>query len=110
MLVQRLDRLDSFYYIVPFETRQKAVAAAASVDARFGNYRQAVALPEGGAGIIKTPSTEAVRELVMDTRLQLEEPLGRIKIPEGGVLPVSDIGVEAVPGNHSLLTRFTCLR
>ena len=80
MLVQRLDRLDSFYYIVPFETRQKAVAAAASVDARFGNYRQAVALPEGGAGIIKTPSTEAVRELVMDRRLQLEEPLGRIKI------------------------------
>jgi len=80
VLVQRLDRADTYYYIVPYETRQKTIAGAVSVDARFGDYRQAIALPEGGTGIMRTPSTEVVRELILGRRVQFEEPLGRIRI------------------------------
>jgi hypothetical protein len=75
-----LDRLDTYYYVVPFETPRKAVMAAASVDARFGDYRQAIALPEGGTEILTTPHRTAVIDMIMGRPLQLEEPFGRIKI------------------------------
>jgi hypothetical protein len=80
VLVQRLDRLDTYYYVVPFETPRKAVMAAASVDARFGDYRQAIALPEGGTEILTTPHRTAVIDMIVGRQVQLEEPLGRIKM------------------------------
>lgn len=45
-LVQRLDRPDSFYYVVPFRSNARLARALVCVDARFGNYRQAVAVPD----------------------------------------------------------------
>ncbi|MEO8769841.1 MAG: C39 family peptidase [Ferruginibacter sp.] len=46
VLVQRLDRTDSYYYIVPFNTSENRSSALVSIDARFGDYKQSVLLPE----------------------------------------------------------------
>ncbi len=40
ILVQRIDKLDSFYYMVPMQT-EKSVPVLVNVDGRFGNYQQA---------------------------------------------------------------------
>lgn len=50
VLVQRLDRLDSFYYIVPMQNGP-AVPVLVSVDARFGSYLEAgrTAQPQNNA-------------------------------------------------------------
>ncbi len=45
MMVQRLDRLDSYYSLVPFEANRGTVAMAA-VDGRWGDYMQAALLPK----------------------------------------------------------------
>lgn len=45
LLVERLDREDVFYYIVPFEKDGKA-ALLVMVDAGTGDFREAVPLPE----------------------------------------------------------------
>ena len=52
VLVQRLDRADSFYWIVPMEGGQEGARAAVSVDARYGDYRQAIALRHSEAGLL----------------------------------------------------------
>lgn len=80
MLVQRLDRTDSFYYIVPFEGRNKAAVSAVSVDARFGDYRQSIAVPEGGSGLIVAEEANVVLKRLIGRRLDLEEPLGRLRV------------------------------
>jgi hypothetical protein len=40
LLVQRLDKVDRYYYIVPFERPRGRATAFALVDATFGDYRQ----------------------------------------------------------------------
>ena len=48
ILVQRLDRRDTFYYIVPMQVSRKIVRVLVCVDARFGNYQQAARISEHG--------------------------------------------------------------
>jgi hypothetical protein len=48
ILVERLDCMDTFYYLVPFEVRPGAVVALVCIDARFGDYLQSALLPERG--------------------------------------------------------------
>jgi hypothetical protein len=79
VLVQRLDQLDSFYYIVPF-SREKAVTAAVAVDARFGDYQQTIALPEGGASILTALDPRTVRDMTVGQRLHLEDSLRPILV------------------------------
>jgi hypothetical protein len=45
VLVQRLDRTDEFYYLVPMQRGTQAPGTYVAVDARFGNYMQAVTVP-----------------------------------------------------------------
>jgi hypothetical protein len=80
VLVQRLDRLDSFYYIVPMGADQRQVSVAVSVDARFGDYRQAVALPEQGENILIDQDREAVLARVIDRKIELGDRLGRFVV------------------------------
>ena len=40
VLVQRLDKANSFYYIVPLENANRGVHSLVSIDARFGNLKQ----------------------------------------------------------------------
>lgn len=40
VLVQRLDKVNSFYYIVPFTDADGDVRSLVNIDARFGNFKQ----------------------------------------------------------------------
>jgi hypothetical protein len=75
-LVQRLDHLDRFYYIVPMEAARRRVPAAVSVDARFGDYQQAVSLADGGANLLSVLEPEAALESVFKTKIELEDRQG----------------------------------
>ena len=44
ILVQRLDRRDSYYWIVPASDREGLIRAAISVDAIYGTYKSAATL------------------------------------------------------------------
>jgi hypothetical protein len=52
VLVQRLDREDSFYYIVPMQGPRRSVPVLVLVDGRFGNYLQSVALNERDGNLL----------------------------------------------------------
>ena len=79
ILVQRLDRLDSFYWIVPM-LRQRSLSAAVSIDARYGDYRQSVRLPEpAGEGIGFADDNEVLKHIV-DRRFDLPELEGRMLV------------------------------
>jgi hypothetical protein len=81
VLVQRLDRLDSFYWIVPLQRRRAQVPAAVSVDARSGEYRQAIVLPKPDeAAAFEAPKTEAVLESIAGRRFELPDRLGRLLV------------------------------
>jgi hypothetical protein len=64
ILVQRLDRLDSFYYIVPMQVSRKVVPVLVCVDGRFGNYLQAGRIPDRGGN--------ALHDLNFDPKVALE--------------------------------------
>jgi hypothetical protein len=51
VLVQRLDRGDSYYWIVPAIDTQGSLRAAVRFDARFGNYQQAIAVQNSRADV-----------------------------------------------------------
>jgi hypothetical protein len=80
ILVQRLDRLDSFYYIVPMQASENQVPVLASVDARSGYYRQAVALPEPGTQLVANLDRKALLERVVGNKFELEDRLGRLVV------------------------------
>jgi len=80
VLVERLDRLDSFYYIVPMIARRKRTPVAVSVDARFGNYRQAVALPEQGTSILTGLDQKTILERIVNQKIELGDRLGKVLI------------------------------
>ncbi|HJQ34948.1 MAG TPA: hypothetical protein VJ866_22555 [Pyrinomonadaceae bacterium] len=87
LLVQRLDHPDSFYYIVPMQSGQKRAPVLVSVDARFGDYRQSVLVPDGGASplLAAQQNRKAVFERVMDTRLEFEDRRGRLLLRKEAV-------------------------
>ena len=74
VLVQRLDRVDDFYYVVPMLKPKKPPSVLVSVDARFGDYRQAAMIPDASA--------EAFALLNFDPKKAVEAALGkRIELP-----------------------------
>jgi hypothetical protein len=80
VLVQRLDEIDSYYFIVPFSQPRKGVTVAVAVDARFGDYRQAIALPPGGNSIVTQLDSETVIDHVVGRTLQLQGRDGRLPV------------------------------
>jgi hypothetical protein len=80
VLVQRLDHLDHFYYIVPLGAGPKRIKAAVVVDARFGQYRQAAALPERGSNLFTVLDGKAALDKVIGKRFELGNRLGRLLI------------------------------
>jgi len=61
VLVERLDRPGTYYYIVPMGPGDGTLSVAVSVDATYGDYHQAVALPQAGPNFLtslaRTPRT-----------------------------------------------------
>ncbi|HEY5750632.1 MAG TPA: hypothetical protein VIU12_31435 [Chryseolinea sp.] len=46
LLVQRLDRMDSYYYMIPYRNSDNHSTSVVNVDARFGDYKQAAYFKE----------------------------------------------------------------
>lgn len=80
LLVQRLDRNDSFYYIVPMHrSRGESTVAFASVDARFGEYRQAAMMSAKSPAAILV-EREEISGRIFKQRIELPEKGGMIRL------------------------------
>jgi hypothetical protein len=81
VLVQRLDYPDRFYYIVPMGKTAKSRSILVSVDARYGDYREAVFLPaENRSHLVASMERKELVAKVSDKKFELEEPLGRFLV------------------------------
>jgi hypothetical protein len=80
VLVQRLDRRDGFYYIVPMQNPDMNAPVLVSVDARSGEYRQAVAVPKEQRHLVPSLDSKALAERIVDGRFALEDRAGRLRV------------------------------
>jgi hypothetical protein len=80
LLVQRLDAIDSYYYIVPFADANGGVRAAVSVNARTGDYRQSIMVDAGGPPILTGLDETQIRALTIGKKFDLPNRQGRIFI------------------------------
>jgi len=85
LLVQRLDRKDSFYYIVPLGASAERSSAAVVLDARYGVYPQSAALPETTNSVIGSLSAKAALEAILNRRFDLEDFAGRVLARPGAI-------------------------
>jgi hypothetical protein len=84
ILVQRLDRLDSYYWIVPLRDQENGLQAAVSIDARYGDYQSAMALREQDSVLFGFREFDETLDHVARQRIELPDDLGRLVIrPEG---------------------------
>ncbi|HXK03040.1 MAG TPA: hypothetical protein VMS37_11610 [Verrucomicrobiae bacterium] len=60
ILVNRLDRFDDYYYIVPLNSANLEARAALLFDARFGHLQQATSFPSPDRTIANAPNPESV--------------------------------------------------
>jgi hypothetical protein len=81
--VQRLDRIDSYYALVPFETNKRTVALAA-VDGRWGDYMQAVLLPRAQPARSRVTMEQAFK-LIAGKRVDLPDRRGRLLVRKEAV-------------------------
>jgi hypothetical protein len=81
IVVERLDRPNNFYSLVPF-VRGRGVVAYVSVDARSGDYLQSALLPNVKSQFI---SREQALKLVINKRVELGNRSGRLHVREGAV-------------------------
>lgn len=85
LLVQRLDRLNSYYYIIPRET-SNGVVAFTQIDARFGLF-QGLRLLERPLEM-KIPDKENILKQIAFKNIRIEEKSARVKIfPEALCIP-----------------------
>jgi hypothetical protein len=68
ILVQRLDRRDTYYYIVPM-TKKRAIPALVCIDGRYGNYQQAARTSD--------PGGNALGDLNFDPKVALKTALSK---------------------------------
>jgi Papain-like cysteine protease AvrRpt2 len=81
VLVQRLDYPDRFYYIVPMGKTARRTPILVSVDARYGDYREAVFLPtKNRSQLVASMESKELVAKVSDKKFELEEPLGRLLV------------------------------
>jgi len=80
ILVQRLDRLDSFYSIVPITEPTGTTPLVIAVDARTGVYLQSAVRSAAQGNVFVLNDRNAASQLVIGRTLQLTEPLGRLLV------------------------------
>ena len=78
LLVERLDRLDSYYWLVPLRTKRGTVVVA-SVDGQWGDYLQAALAPKPRGDLFRIGPDEAL-ELVAGKRFELGNDRGRLLV------------------------------
>jgi hypothetical protein len=89
MLVQRLDRTDEFYYIVPMESGPNIAHVLVCINARFGDYLQAVrvSVPGGSAFAGLNFDSLAALASVLDRRFSAGKRRGKFVVrPEASAL------------------------
>lgn len=79
VLVQRLDRPDEFYFIVPFHLNQ-ATPLAVIVDARRGDYRQSIVSRDPARTVFAVDERETVAKQVIGRRFELPNQQGFIRV------------------------------
>src|SRR4051794_11470907 len=79
-LVERLDRPGTYYYIVPMGASRDELTVAVNIDARTGDYMQAVSLPEPGPNHLPSLARDQVLEQVIEERIELPDLRGRIMV------------------------------
>ncbi len=85
LLVQRLDELDSFYFIVPFAREGRETSGVVTLDARFGDYQQITGLP--GGVVFSPPSQDEILDKVVGREIPLGEREGTLLVrPEAFTL------------------------
>jgi hypothetical protein len=80
VLVQRLDRLDSYYYILPYNTVKDASASMVSIDAKTGVYKQAIKLPEPSNHLSTAYNRKELSASVVNKRFELANQTGKLII------------------------------
>lgn len=70
LLVQRLDHEDSYYWIVPTFDERGRPRAAVGVDARFGDYQQALAVRNPETSLFGFVDLERAREQVLGRQFE----------------------------------------
>jgi hypothetical protein len=83
VLVQRLDRLDQFYYIVPAgppAERAAEIPLAVLVNARTGEYLQSAIRRGDRGGILAHSNPGMARELVVGKTVELHDRLGKMLV------------------------------
>jgi hypothetical protein len=84
ILVQRLDRADSYYWIVPANDGEGDPRGAVSIDARFGDYLSAVRLHAADRVLFAFRDVEELLEHVATPRIELPDGASRLIFrPEG---------------------------
>jgi hypothetical protein len=82
IMIQRLDREDDYYYIVPLVSGKKEATAALQFDARFGDFQQAISFPKPDPRLTSLPTSEAVLKQVVGKAFKLERYGGYLRIRE----------------------------
>jgi hypothetical protein len=82
VMVQRLDRLDDYYYIVPLVSGKQAATAALVLDARFGDFQQAISFPKPDKSIVSLPTSKAVLKQVVGKTFEMERYHGFLRFRE----------------------------
>ena len=78
MLVERLDRPNSDYWIVPTQDDRGQLRAAVGVDARTGQYQQTIALRDASASLFSFADARRATERVVGRQFELPGNRGRL--------------------------------
>jgi hypothetical protein len=79
VLVERLDRPGSYYFIVPMGRDASELSAAVGVDARYGDYMQTIALSQRGQpSHLAALDRDTVLRRLRDSPIELPEPRGHL--------------------------------
>jgi hypothetical protein len=80
MLVQRLDRIDDYYHVVPIGRSPAEITAAVSIGARYGHYRQAARLAKKSKRSLPALTREEAYERIVHRRLNLPDGNGSLRV------------------------------
>jgi|SRR5450755_2074542 hypothetical protein len=73
VLVQRFDRTNDFYFLVPMETPDKSTHSLVCVDGRFGNYREAAFSKDKDNPLVFEPLNRDQILKLMGNRIQIDQ-------------------------------------
>jgi hypothetical protein len=82
IFVQRIDRLDDYYYIVPLSSSEQKATGALLFDARYGTFQQATSFPTAEETLVRPLSISNVHKLLNGAKLELGEYQGVLPIRE----------------------------